>query len=221
MPSVSMHFDHPPERTWEVLSEPRAYGFWVTGAHGVHESDPSWPAAGATFRHTQGVRPLLISDTTTVLRSEPPRRIELEARVRPLLVARVIVTIEPEGDGSRVVMEEHATGRPARAPDAAARRGGAHPRPQHRVAAPPARAGRRLTPTFDPGQVCRRTRPPENSLHPGKVRIVTIPAPEAVPTAPVRSTPRKSGTQDRARRQREDQRLMRKVQTGDEQHARS
>ncbi len=110
MPSVSMHFDHPPERTWEVLSEPRAYGFWVTGAHGVHESDPSWPAAGATFRHTQGIRPLLISDTTTVLRSDPPRRIELEARVRPLLIARVIVTIEPEGDGSRVVMEEQATG---------------------------------------------------------------------------------------------------------------
>ena len=71
-----MHFDHPPERTWEVLSEPRAYGFWVTGAHGVHASDPpSWPAAaaGATFRHTQIGRsapPPPISDTTTVLRSE-------------------------------------------------------------------------------------------------------------------------------------------------------
>ena len=30
--------------------------------------------------------------------------------MRPLLIARVIVAIEPEGDGSRVVMEEHATG---------------------------------------------------------------------------------------------------------------
>jgi uncharacterized protein YndB with AHSA1/START domain len=110
MPSVSMHFDTPPERTWEALSEPRAYGFWVTGAHGVHESDPNWPEQGAAFRHTQGIRPLLISDTTTVLRSDPPRRIELEARVRPLLIARVIVTIEPEGDGSHVVMEELATG---------------------------------------------------------------------------------------------------------------
>jgi uncharacterized protein YndB with AHSA1/START domain len=105
-----MHFDDPPERTWEVLSEPRAYGFWVTGAHGVHEADPDWPAVGATFRHTQGIPPLVISDTTSVLRSDPPRRIELEARVRPLLIARVTVAIEPEGDGSRVVMEEQATG---------------------------------------------------------------------------------------------------------------
>jgi hypothetical protein len=110
MPAVSMHFDAPPERAWEVLSEPREYGFWVTGARGVHEADPNWPAPGATFRHSQGVAPLVITDTTSVLRSDPPRRLELEARVRPLLIARVIVAIEPEGDGSRVTMEELATG---------------------------------------------------------------------------------------------------------------
>jgi uncharacterized protein YndB with AHSA1/START domain len=110
MPTVTTHFDTPPQRTWEVLSEARAYGFWVTGAHGVHEADSHWPAVGATFRHTQGIPPLVIADTTTVLRSDPPRRLELEARVRPLLIARVVVTIEPEGDGSRVEMEELATG---------------------------------------------------------------------------------------------------------------
>jgi uncharacterized protein YndB with AHSA1/START domain len=110
MPSVSKHFDAPPERTWEALSEPRAYGFWVTGAHGVHESDSNWPDQGATFQHTQGVPPLVISDTTSVLRSEPPRYLELEARVRPLLIARVTVTIEPEAGGCQVTMEEQATG---------------------------------------------------------------------------------------------------------------
>jgi uncharacterized protein YndB with AHSA1/START domain len=110
MPPVSMHFDAPPERTWEVLSEPREYGFWVTGARGVHEADPNWPEPGATFRHTQGIAPLVITDTTSVLASDPPRRIELEARVRPLLIARVVVAVEPEGDGSLVTMEELATG---------------------------------------------------------------------------------------------------------------
>src|SRR5689334_23319804 len=110
MPPVSMHFDVPPERTWEVLSAPREYGFWVTGARDVHEADGNWPEAGATFRHTQGVRPLVITDTTSVLRSDPPRRIELEARVRPLLIARVTVGVEPEGGGSHVTMEERATG---------------------------------------------------------------------------------------------------------------
>jgi uncharacterized protein YndB with AHSA1/START domain len=105
-----MHFDAPPEKAWEVLSEPREYGFWVTGAHGVHEADENWPATGATFSHTQGIPPLVINDTTSVVRSEPPRLLELEARVRPLLIAHVLVTVEPEAGGSRVTMDEWSTG---------------------------------------------------------------------------------------------------------------
>ena len=110
MPPVSTHFDAPPAQAWEVLSEPREYGFWVTGARGVHEADANWPAPGATFSHTQGVAPLVITDTTSVVRSDPPRLLELEARVRPLLVAHVLLTIEPEGDGSRVTLDEWSTG---------------------------------------------------------------------------------------------------------------
>jgi uncharacterized protein YndB with AHSA1/START domain len=110
MPSVTMHFDASPERIWEALSEPRAYGFWVTGARGVHESDGEWPATGATFRHSQGVAPLVISDTTTVLAADPPRVLALEARVRPFLVARVDLTIEPETGGCRVTMDEWPSG---------------------------------------------------------------------------------------------------------------
>jgi uncharacterized protein YndB with AHSA1/START domain len=105
-----MHFDASPERAWEVLSEPRAFGFWVTGAHGVHDSDSNWPAVGATFHHSQGIPPLVISDTTAVVRAEPPHLLELEARVRPLLVARVLLTVEPDGDKSRVTMDESSTG---------------------------------------------------------------------------------------------------------------
>jgi hypothetical protein len=110
MPTVSMHFDATPDRAWQALSEPRAYGFWVTGAHGVHESDGSWPDAGASFRHTQGIPPLIISDTTSVQASEPPRRLELEARVRPFLIARIALDIVPESGGCRVTMEETAAG---------------------------------------------------------------------------------------------------------------
>jgi uncharacterized protein YndB with AHSA1/START domain len=110
MPTVTMHFDASPERIWEALSEPRAYGFWVTGAHGVHESTGDWPGAGATFRHSQGVPPLVISDTTTVCDAQPPRHLDLEARVRPFLVARVVLDIVPEPDGCRVTMHERASG---------------------------------------------------------------------------------------------------------------
>jgi hypothetical protein len=106
-----MHFDASRERTWEVLSEPREYGFWVTGAHGVHEAEGDWPAPGATFAHTQGVPPLVISDTTSVVASDPPRMLELEARVRPLLIAHVRLVLEPNGgSGCLVRMDEWVTG---------------------------------------------------------------------------------------------------------------
>src|ERR1700709_1100039 len=108
MATVSMHFDASPDRTWQALSQPRAYGFWVTGAHAIHETEGEWPQTGATFSHSQGIPPLTISDTTSVQVSDPPRRLQLEARVRPLLVARIVLVIEPEPAGGRVAMEETA-----------------------------------------------------------------------------------------------------------------
>jgi uncharacterized protein YndB with AHSA1/START domain len=108
--AVDMHFDVDPERIFAVLSYPPHYGFWVPGSRGVHEYDADWPAVGATFRHSQGRWPLVISDTTSVLVCDPPRRLELEARVRPLLVSRVVLTLTAEPGGTRVRMEEHATG---------------------------------------------------------------------------------------------------------------
>jgi hypothetical protein len=110
MAHAELHFDVPPEHAFAVLCQPRHYGFWVTGSRAVHEHDPEWPAVGATFRHSQGKWPLVISDTATVLACEPPHRLELEARVRPLLVARVVLTIRPDARGCRVRMEEIPTG---------------------------------------------------------------------------------------------------------------
>jgi uncharacterized protein YndB with AHSA1/START domain len=110
MPAVEMHFDTTPERTFEVLSQPRHYGFWVTGSREIEDHDPRWPQPGSAFRHTQGVWPLLISDTTSVVACDAPRRLELEARVRPLLVARIILELFPQNGGTRVRMEEVPAG---------------------------------------------------------------------------------------------------------------
>jgi uncharacterized protein YndB with AHSA1/START domain len=110
MTIVELHFDVAPEDAFAVLAEPRAYGFWVVGARGVHEADPRWPAPGATFRHSQGRWPLVLSDTSSVIAADPPRRLELEARVRPLLVSRVVFTLEPEDGRTFVRMQEEATG---------------------------------------------------------------------------------------------------------------
>jgi polyketide cyclase/dehydrase/lipid transport protein len=110
MPSARLHVDAAPERVWTVLADPRAYAVWVVGARAVHESDAAWPAAGATLRHSQGRAPLILSDTTTVVASEPPRLLELEARVRPLLVSRVLLRLERDGEGTLVRLEERPAG---------------------------------------------------------------------------------------------------------------
>jgi uncharacterized protein YndB with AHSA1/START domain len=110
MPAVSLHFDVPPERVFAVLADPGADGVWVVGSREIHDADPGWPAPGTSFRHSQGKWPLTVSDTTSVIAAEPPHRLELEARVRPLLISRVVLTLEPEAGGTHVHMDEHATG---------------------------------------------------------------------------------------------------------------
>jgi hypothetical protein len=105
-----MHFDTGAERIFAVLSDPGTYADWVVGARSVEAADGTWPARGSTFRHTQGMWPLVLSDTTSVVSSDPPRRLELEARVRPLLVVRVVLELEPEDGGTRVVMDERPIG---------------------------------------------------------------------------------------------------------------
>jgi uncharacterized protein YndB with AHSA1/START domain len=103
----TIHADVPPESVWEVLADPRLYGNWVVGASTTRAVDGRWPEAGATLHHTQL---LVLNDTTTVLESEPARRLVLEARARPILITRVEVNLEPDGDGTRIVLDEKAVG---------------------------------------------------------------------------------------------------------------
>ena len=88
----TIHVDAPPEAVWEVLADPRLYGNWVVGA---------------ILHHTQM---LVLHDTTEVRESEPPRRLLLEARVRPLVVVMVSVTLEPDGDGTLIILDEWPVG---------------------------------------------------------------------------------------------------------------
>jgi uncharacterized protein YndB with AHSA1/START domain len=89
-----------------VLSDPESYEHWVVGSRSIDRHEPGWPAPGTRFEHTQGVRPVLIHDETESVASDPPHRLELIVKARPLLVARVIMRLEPEGEGTHVVMEE-------------------------------------------------------------------------------------------------------------------
>jgi uncharacterized protein YndB with AHSA1/START domain len=99
--------DAPPQAVWEVLADPRLYANWVVGASTTREVEGRWPEVGATLHHTQM---LLVHDTTTVLESEAPHLLVLEARARPLAVTRVEVRLEPDDDRTRVIFDESTTG---------------------------------------------------------------------------------------------------------------
>lgn len=98
--------DAAPEDVFAVLADPRSYAVWVVGSRHVSAADEDWPAAGSGFDHTVGMPPVTIDDETVVLESDPPRRLKLHAKARPLPSAIVTLELRPEGSGTRVVMVE-------------------------------------------------------------------------------------------------------------------
>ncbi len=111
MAVVETHVDAPPERCFEVLSDPRSYAYWVVGSREIRAADPQWPAEGARFHHTVAGG---LEDHTVVEEVEPNRRLRLRARARPFGTAFVTVTMQPEDRGSRVRLEEEPADRVTR-----------------------------------------------------------------------------------------------------------
>lgn len=99
-----------PEDVFEVLATPATYAAWVVGSSEIHRSDSAWPDEGTIFEHSQGFWPLRLHDTTQVLEADPPNRLVLEVRIRPLMIGRVEFGVFPAGAGTRVVMHEEPIG---------------------------------------------------------------------------------------------------------------
>jgi uncharacterized protein YndB with AHSA1/START domain len=95
-----------PQDVWDVLMDPDSYGHWVVGSSHIRAVDPDWPAPGSRFHHSVGLRPLTLSDHTCVVEIEPPRRLVLRAKARPLGTARVELILRPQGSGTHVTMIE-------------------------------------------------------------------------------------------------------------------
>ena len=106
MPPVSRTTTASPEQVFRVLSAPPTYAYWVVGSRSIETHPPAWPAPGTRFKHTQGVKPVLIHDETESVASDPPHRLELIAKARPALVARVVLVLRPEGGGTHMTIEE-------------------------------------------------------------------------------------------------------------------
>lgn len=93
-----------------MLADPESYAYWVVGSKRIRDADPGWPAPGTRFHHTVGVGPLTIDDHTESLSADPPRRLVLKAKARPLGVAKVEIELEPQRGGTCVTITENPTG---------------------------------------------------------------------------------------------------------------
>ncbi len=100
----------PRDRVFGVLSNPRSYAHWVVGSKEVRAAEADWPAKGTKFHHTVGFGPVTIKDHTLVEEVDPPRRLVLRARSRPLGAARIVLYLESESGRTRVTMDEHPVG---------------------------------------------------------------------------------------------------------------
>jgi len=112
MASTTLHVAAPPERVFALLADAWTYEEWVVGCKAIRAVDDGWPAPGATFHHSVGVGPLTVRDTTTVLESEPPRRLVLRARARPAGVARVEFELAEYDGGTEIAIVEHPVSGP-------------------------------------------------------------------------------------------------------------
>jgi hypothetical protein len=95
-----------------VLSTPERYAGWVVGAKKTRTIDAEWPEPGSRFAHQQGAGPLHIDDITVVRELDAPTRIVLEAKLRPLLTARVTLTLEARPGGTLITIDEVPIGGP-------------------------------------------------------------------------------------------------------------
>ena len=101
-----IHVGASPEAVWRVLADPRSYARWVVGSRRIRAADPTWPAPGTAFDHSVGIGPLSLADSTSVRASEPPHRLELLVRARPLTRAVVTLRMHAVAGGTHVEMDE-------------------------------------------------------------------------------------------------------------------
>ena len=95
-----------PHEVFDVLTDGWLLPTWVVGATHIRDVDDAWPAPQSRVHHQVGAWPFMISDTTAVVKCEPPRELVLQARAWPVGEARIELTVEAHNGGSIVRMAE-------------------------------------------------------------------------------------------------------------------
>jgi uncharacterized protein YndB with AHSA1/START domain len=107
MTTVARTIDAPPDEVFAVLVTPATYPSWLVGCKEIRATEPGWPAPGTRFHHRVGLMgPLTVADSTKVLEIDPPRRLVLEVRVRPVGRGRVTFSLDAAGPGTRLAFDE-------------------------------------------------------------------------------------------------------------------
>jgi hypothetical protein len=102
-----------PSDVFRILADGWLYPGWVVGASRIRAVEPDWPNPGSNIRHSFGVWPLLIDDSTTVLDYRRPEHLELKARAWPSGEAYVVIDVRPAAQGCEVRIQEDAVAGPA------------------------------------------------------------------------------------------------------------
>jgi hypothetical protein len=108
MSIVSQLFNTPAADVWRVIADGWLYSGWVVGASRIRAVDDTWPQAGSRLHHSVGAWPLVINDSTRVTASEPEKSLELVARGWPLGEAKVVITLQDQGNQCLVSIAEDA-----------------------------------------------------------------------------------------------------------------
>jgi NAD(P)-dependent dehydrogenase (short-subunit alcohol dehydrogenase family)/uncharacterized protein YndB with AHSA1/START domain len=106
MAANRVHIDASVEEVFAVLSDPERYPEWVVGAAGVRDHDEEFPAVGSRFHHQVGGWPLNLKDHTEVVEVDPPKRLVLKAKARPLGTALIELELREGAGGTELRMEE-------------------------------------------------------------------------------------------------------------------
>ena len=91
---------------WQTLADPFSFNEWVAGTKQIRAADRAWPHVGAALHHRWGPWPVRIRDRTVVTRCDPPSRLDLDARARPIAVVEVSIRLADSEDGTLVALRE-------------------------------------------------------------------------------------------------------------------
>lgn len=103
-----------PEAVFEVLADGWLYPTWVAGASRMREVEETWPSPGAALHHSFGVWPLVLDDETRMLEWDPPHRVVMRPKGRPVGEVEVVLEVKPRGAGCVVRMSERPVAGPGR-----------------------------------------------------------------------------------------------------------